>query len=273
MDMTRSRQPRSKEDRLLEIASLLRIGDRVRVSDLARRYAVSEVTIRSDLETLEQRKVITRVRGGAIRVPTGTTAATDSLHSEFARSLELGVKAKEAVARAAAEYVEDGDAIALDSSVLAFYLARELVSTRAGLVVVTNGLRTAYHLLLKESFQVLVPGGRLSRMSEAISGDMATLLGNQRLRTGFFSGASISPAVGTMEMDPAEAQAKRALAELCDQVVLMVDSTTADAFGMHPAVPLSGTTTAVSDAALSPRTAAELRNAGVRLELVPSDPD
>ena len=54
------------------------------------------------------------------------------------------------------------------------------------------------HLLeqLGIEFQVLVPGGSLSRMSESIDGDMTTLLGEQRLRSGFFSGASISASAG-----------------------------------------------------------------------------
>lgn len=270
--MSRSRQPRSKEDRLLEIASLLRVGDRVRVSELADRYGVSEVTIRSDLETLEQRKVITRVRGGAIRIPAGASAAADTLHSEFARGLELDVEAKRAVARAAAARVEDGDAIALDSSVLSYFLAQELVNTRAGLVVVTNGLRTAYRLLQKESFQVLVPGGSLSRMSESIDGDMTTLLGEQRLRSGFFSGASISASAGTMEMDRSEALAKRALAQMCDHVILMIDSATADAFGMHPAIAPEDATVAIGDTDLAPALATSLRERSLEVELVPPTP-
>src|SRR3954471_21355240 len=115
------------------ILSALRTTGRVAVADLATRFGVSSVTVRKDLDALERRSLLRRVRGGAVSL-----GASDegSFEARFTDSRDR----KQAIAKAAATSVRDGDVIAIDSSTTAFYLAQEIVDRR-GLVVVTNGLR------------------------------------------------------------------------------------------------------------------------------------
>lgn len=225
---------RSKEDRLVEISSELRIGERVRVSDLAERYGVSEVTIRSDLDTLEARHVITRVRGGAIRVAGDGAALHHTYESDFRHDLRTNVRAKRAIAEAAAEHVRDGDAIMLDDSGIAAMLAAELVRTRVRLLVATPSLPIAQSLMFKESFRVLLPGGSVHRARESLQGRFHdTMGGNLRFRTGFFAPAAFNVDDGMLELDPQIADVKRASMELCDDVTALVDSSTLGAIGIH----------------------------------------
>ena len=48
------------------ILSALRTTGRVAVTDLAARFGVSSVTVRKDLDALERRSLLRRVRGGAV---------------------------------------------------------------------------------------------------------------------------------------------------------------------------------------------------------------
>src|SRR5690348_17525629 len=108
------------DDRMRYVCDLLESRDAVTVGELAKQFGVSEVTVRSDLAALARRGLIARIRGGARALQRG--------QSEIAFDLRLRVQeqAKRAVAAAAAALVGDGEAVALDSSTTAYYIATEL---------------------------------------------------------------------------------------------------------------------------------------------------
>src|SRR4051812_39983078 len=94
-------------EREMEILRLLDADTRVSVTDLSARFGISVVTIRKDLESLERRRLLQRVRGGAVRVEGSDEGA-------FELRLRDRPEAKRAIAQAAAQLVTDGVAIALD---------------------------------------------------------------------------------------------------------------------------------------------------------------
>src|SRR2546421_652164 len=112
------------------VLQLLESRESITVTELAQVFSVSEVTVRSDLTVLARQGLLARVRGGARALQRG--------QSELAFDVRLRVQedAKRAVARAAAALVGDGEAVALDSSTTAYYVALELKDRRE-LVVVT----------------------------------------------------------------------------------------------------------------------------------------
>ena len=99
--------------------------------------------------------------------------------------LRLEVRAKQAIARAAAAMVGEGEAVALDASTTAYYLALELRSKRE-LVVVTNGILVAASLADAPGINVLVTGGELRLSAMSLVGD----LGAELFRGPASSGAS-----------------------------------------------------------------------------------
>ena len=177
------------------ILSALRTTGRVAVNDLAARFGVSSVTVRKDLDALERRSLLRRVRGGAVSL-----GASDegSFEARFTDSRDR----KQAIARAAATAVRDGDVIAIDSSTTAFYLAQELVDRR-GLVVVTNGLRLATLLMEQSSARVLVLGGVLRRSSGSVVGPIGDVLSSRgRIARGFFGLVALSTKITGFGLHP-----------------------------------------------------------------------
>ena len=154
----------SASDRMDRVLELLETRDAVTVTELAHAFAVSEVTVRSDLGLLARQGLVARIRGGARALQRG--------QSEVAFDVRLRVQdeAKRAIARAAAALVGDGEAVALDSSTTAFYIALEL-RERNELVVVTNGLRVAMVLADAPGVSVIVPGGLLRLPAMSLVGD------------------------------------------------------------------------------------------------------
>src|SRR6476659_11076353 len=112
---------------------MLESRDSVQVTELAELFSVSEVTVRSDLGELARQGLVARVRGGVRALHDGQSEVGFDLR------LRLEVERKRAIARAAADLVGEGEAVALDASTTAYYLALELREKRE-LVVVTKGL-------------------------------------------------------------------------------------------------------------------------------------
>ena len=209
------------------ILSALRTTGRVAVNDLAARFGVSSVTVRKDLDALERRSLLRRVRGGAVSL-----GASDegSFEARFTDSRDR----KQAIAKAAAAAVRDGDVIAIDSSTTAFYLAQEIVDRR-GLVVVTNGLRLATLLMEQSSARVLVLGGVLRRSAGSLVGPIGDVLSSRgRIAKGFFGLVGLSAVHGLMDISAEEAQTKHVMAAACDEVHGLFDSTKITGFGLHP---------------------------------------
>ncbi len=201
------------------VLELLETRDGVHVSELADEFSVSEVTIRHDLAELARRGLVARVRGGVRALQRG--------QSELAFDVRLRLQAdeKRAMARAAAAMVGDGEAVALDSSTSAYYLALELRRKRE-LVVVTNGLRIAAALADSPGVNVLVTGGMLRLPAMSLVGDLAAdVLRTTRINKGFFGARGLSLERGLMDLNPEEVRLKQEMAAACERVIGIFDRT------------------------------------------------
>jgi DeoR/GlpR family transcriptional regulator of sugar metabolism len=207
-----------QQERMQHVLRLLETRDSVPVAELAETFSVSEVTVRSDLSTLARQGLVARIRGGV-------RALRDGPEVGFDLRLRLEVEQKRAIARAAAAMVDDGEAVALDASTTAYYLALELRSMRE-LVVVTNGLLVATALADAPGITVLVTGGVLRLSAMSLVGDLGTdVLRSTRINKGFLGARGLSLPRGLMDLNPDEVRIKQEMADACDQVYGIFDGT------------------------------------------------
>ncbi len=232
----------SHNERMQHVLHLLETRDSVQVAELAKLFAISEVTVRSDLSRLSNEGLVARVRGGVRAIPRG--------QSELAFDLRLRLEAnrKRAIARAAAALVGEGEAVALDSSTTAYYLALELRSMRE-LVVVTNGLLIAAALGDVPGITVLVTGGILRMPAMSLVGDLgADVFRTTRIDKGFLGARGLSLQRGLMDLNPEEVRIKQEMADACERVVGIVDSTKWDRSALLTFVPTHQVDGIVTDA-------------------------
>src|SRR5262245_15484883 len=97
----------SQVERMQRVLQMLETRDAVHVTELSEAFAVSEVTVRNDLSELARQGLVARVRGGVRPLQRG---GQSELGFDF--RLRLEVQAKQAIARAAAEMVGEGEAVA-----------------------------------------------------------------------------------------------------------------------------------------------------------------
>jgi DeoR family transcriptional regulator of aga operon len=202
-----------------QVLRLLETRDYVPVTELSEAFAVSEVTVRSDLTVLARQGLVARIRGGVRALQQGQSEIGFDLR------LRLEVEGKRAVARAAAAMVGEGEAVAIDASTTGYYLALELRAKRE-LVVVTNGLLVATALADAPGITVLVTGGVLRLSAMSLVGDLGTdVLRTTRINKGFLGARGLSLERGLMDLNPDEVRIKQEMADACEQVFGIFDGT------------------------------------------------
>src|SRR5260370_1564066 len=144
--------PRSSEERQGEILLHIKEKGSASIGDLAGRFSVSEMTVRRVLYKLSDAGLIIRTPGGAMVAPSG------SMERTFLERSEKMSGAKDALGRAAAALVQDGETVVLDSGTTTQYIARHLAARR-DLVVATASLAVLGELSGSAGVQVRVTGG------------------------------------------------------------------------------------------------------------------
>lgn len=207
------------EDRRRRILEWMREEGSARVSVLARALAVSEVTVRQDLEKLETDGHVVRVHGGAYlkSVPQQVRAMT-LFHEENS-------EAKEKIGAKAASMVHDGETIILDSGSTGTAVAAALLG-RSDVTVITNALNIALMLGAEPGFDVHVTGGQFKAPTLSLSGDRAAQffqgLYAQKL---FLATAAIDLSNGLTYPALGDIPVKRAMIDSAEEVYLVADST------------------------------------------------
>ena len=246
------------------VLRLLETRDSVHVSELAEVFAVSEVTVRSDLGSLAAQGLVARVRGGVRALQQGQSEVGFDLR------LRLEVERKRAIARAAAALVGEGEAVALDASTTAYYLALELRNKRE-LVVVTNGLLVATALADAPGITVLVTGGILRLSAMSLVGDFGTdVLRTTRINKGFLGARGLSLERGLMDLNPDEVRIKQEMADACEQIFGILDGTKWHRSALLSFVPVDLLDGIVTDSSAPAPEVEAWRLAGI--EVVTADP-
>lgn len=155
------------------------------VSSLAKQFSVTEETIRRDLKSLESEGLVTRSHGGAfIQEGVENSIGADVLIGAY-------VEEKRIIARRARRFISNGDAIFLDSSTSAYWLAESIKDMR--LTVLTNNLYIINLLAKSPSIRLVSIGGIYSSGANSFYGEIAlSSLDSHYLDSTFFSCRSIS---------------------------------------------------------------------------------
>ena len=145
------------EQRYEEISNLLEKEGSVRTITLCNALQTSRETIRRDLENMEAKGMLRRIRGGAMKLePSPNKNLT---YTSFSTRRDQNLTHKEIVALEAVEYISEGQAIALDSGTTSLFLAKAVKARFRSLTVVTNSFAVAQELAGAEGITLVLTGG------------------------------------------------------------------------------------------------------------------
>ena len=206
------------EERKSKILNSLNKYGKVKVCDLSKQYEVSEVTIRRDLQELEEDEMIKRVHGGAI--VNGNT----KFEPTFSEKIDKFYDEKESIGKLAASIIIDGDTIALDAGTTTISIARQI--TAKNITVLTNSVDVAYELAKKQDVEVIITGGTLRWETRAMVGPVAdNALKNFRVDKTFIGTNGLCIINGLTTPNIIEANTKREMIRIAKQTIVVCDHT------------------------------------------------
>lgn len=241
-----------------------RLSDRgrVEVRALAAELAVSEMTVRRDLEALEAQGLCRRVHGGAVAAP------SRSYEPPFALRAERDRDAKARIGKAAAELVDTGETLFLDVGTTTLAVA-EALRGREGITVLTPSLKVAAALADEPHVRVLVPGGTIRPGEHSMVGSLAERgVGEFHVDSAVLGVGGFDPAAGLSEFNLEDAAVKRAAIGRARRVVVVATADKLGVVAFCAIAPPDAVDLLVTDAdAADPRVRA-LADAGVSVRTV-----
>jgi DeoR/GlpR family transcriptional regulator of sugar metabolism len=254
-----------KEERQQMILEALQNSRKVTVSHLSDLFGASQVTIRRDLNELARSGKLRRTHRGALLVAPGPPQPP--VVQRMVQATEL----KEAIGRAAARLINDGESVFFSSGSTIVYVARHLAEHK-NLTVVTNAINVAMELATNENFTVVMMGGMLRRSELSLSGHIAELcLKEIRVDKVIMGMAAISlEAVLTNDYLP-EVMTDRAIIQMAPELIIVADHTK---FGMVQSAylaPVERINTLVTDAGANPEVLSDFRKLGIRVIVAGED--
>lgn len=152
-------------ERLNKIKEILFKEKRVDVFELSEMFSVTEVTIRRDLDKLEQEGFLIKTYGGAV-------LNEKVVEKPVIREADDGtIEEKRMIGKIAAQMIENGEAIYLSPGTTCLEIARNIKNKK--LTVVTNDLLIAYELRESIGIKVIVTGGDLIQSTSTLIGGFA----------------------------------------------------------------------------------------------------
>lgn len=201
-----------------EILEVLHRDGRLQVRKLAEHFGVSSVTIRTDLEYLEQRGLLRRTRGGAV------PAETKRFELPLEETRQVHAREKERIGHHAAALVRDGETIILDVGSTTTELAKALSPSLRNVVVITSGLNIALLLESHPGITVIVTGGTLRPLQHSLVNPYGTLLLQEINADKAFIGCNgVHPDKGFTNTNLQEAEIKRAMMEAARETIVLAD--------------------------------------------------
>jgi len=248
------RNTRSRRQQILQ--QLLEQGS-VQVADLVGRYGVSAVTIRTDLGHFEEQGLATRTHGGATLVR--TPPQEQDIHEKDALNLPL----KESIGARAAQLVQAGDNIIIDSGSTTMTLARHLRGHR-DVTVMTNGLNIAWELANAAGVNVLLTGGQLRKQSLSLQGSQAEAsLNPYSFDTLFLGVDGLDLQFGLTTHDEAEARLNHRMVERARRIVVLTDASKFGRVSLHRIAYLDQIHAVITDAGIDEATREGLQRRGI----------
>ncbi|GBD47868.1 DeoR/GlpR family DNA-binding transcription regulator [Methylopila sp. Yamaguchi] len=199
-----------------EIVALARSVGRVVVEDLAARFSVTPQTIRKDLNELCERRMLSRVHGGA-------TIASGVENVGYDARRFIAQDEKRAIGEAAARIIPNGSSLFINIGTTTEEVARAL-GRHEELLVITNNLNVATSLYRHPGVDVIVAGGPVRRSDAGIVGGPAVDFIKQfKVDYAVIGVSAIDEEGALLDYDYREVMVSQAIMENAREIVLVAD--------------------------------------------------
>ena len=254
------------EQRYKEISEVLEREGSVKTVTLCKFLGTSRETVRRDLETMEERVLLKRIHGGAMRLEAPEEGSAQ--YTSFSKRKEEHTLYKEMIANEAVNYIKDKQSVALDSGTTSLALAKVIKKKFHSLTVVTNSLAVANELKDAEGISLVMTGGMYRSDEDAFVSDIATLIFSKINIDIFFlttCGISVDRGITYQRMDEILVQNK--MMEASGETIVIADSSK---LGVNSLVRMCGIdqiSRLITDSGITKQQMDEFESAGVKVTI------
>ena len=256
----------SAQGRRSAILQRVKEDSSVTVSVLSKELGVSEVTIRKDLRILQDRKLLIRVHGGAIMKSNNGVEDPEEHNYNFKQLINSSQK--QAIGKAAAAHIKDGDTIIIDSGTTALEVARNLHKFN-DLTIITNSVLAMEEALKYKRFKVILLGGSVRESSNSTVGPLAEsnlkLFYCDKLFLGVDS-FSVEDGLSTPSVE--EASTNQVMISRAREVIAVFDSSKVNKRAFAFICLPDKLSTVISDSHLPPNVRNQLKSLKINVETV-----
>lgn len=246
-------------ERHTKILELLTETEKVEVTELSRLLNVSQVTIRKDLDQLENKGLIIRAHGFA------TLNSSDDINNRLAYHYDV----KRKIAKMAAESIKDGETVMIESGSCCALLALELAQTKKDVTVITNSAFIADYIRKVGKLRIVLLGGEYQSESQVMVGPMTRKCSETFFVDKFFIGTDgFSKVSGFTGNDYMRSETVRDLAKQANKVIVLTESSKFQQVGTVSLLPTQDVYCVVSDDGIPKESVQYLQEQGVEIKKV-----
>lgn len=244
------------EERRRKILALVSEQGRVEVALLAEEFQVSLLTVRRDLQVLEDEQYLVRYYGGAGRGP--------MLSEELVKN-ERDLS-RESIAKYAASLVEAGDSIFINTSSTALRMVKYI---KQNVTVITNN-GNIINMETPANVTVVLTGGELRYKKGAMVGDFAlSSLLRVTAKKSFIGCGGLSADMGMTTEMLNEVNINQAMFErISGRAYILADSTKIGKYRSFVSCPMAHITDIITDFGASQEEVDKFRNRGIIIHQV-----
>lgn len=249
------------EQRRRNLLNLVDQEGQVTVADLVKRFSISAVTVRSDLDALASIGALVRSHGGAVR----RLEANQDYPLRMKETLHHDEKVR--IGKAAAELVHPGETIILDSGTTTAEIARQLRKMKMQpLTVITNALNIALDLTDAPGVSLIMIGGLLRPVSCSFVGPQAEAMMSEfhadRL---FLAVDGFDLESGPSTPDVLEAQLNNVMIRSAKEVIVVTDFSKLGRRSVSKIGPFERIRRLITDTRATPEFTTRLRQKGIEV--------
>ena len=248
-----------KKKRQAHIMEVLIKEEAMSVSELAELLDVSSVTIRKDLNELEQAGKLYRSHGKARIINPFTLNRSVSEKEKMAR------EQKDAIGREAAKLIDRDDSIIIASGTTVHALARNIKPIHR-LTVVTASLQVSVILSQDESNDIIQLGGMLRHSSLSVVGQYSkSILENCSFSKLFIGVDGIDFNYGFTTTDMREAELNQQMMRAAQKVIVLADSTKFGRRGFAKIGNIEDIDMIITDSGINPNVVKQIKEHGIEV--------
>jgi len=241
------------------ILNKLKETGKVAVQDLSTELSVSEVTIRKDLRSLEDKNLLFRTHGGATR----SNPYTSDRHVEV--KVKMKAEEKEAIANEAVRLIGENDSVILASGTTILALA-QAIRPKKRLNIITSAINVSLELSGRDFVEVSQLGGQLRASSNSVVGPYAEqFLEDITCGVLFLGVDGIDLDFGFTTTNLMEASLNQKFIDVAQYTVILADSSKFGKRGFSRICTFDDVQHIITDEGVSEETVRKLEERGVRV--------